>query len=136
MGPKGLYRWLLSHDCIEQYSFFDCGIFNYDSGRACALCRHGEAEHNSSSEWTLRDPSLTLNGRRQARSARATLMAQGLLGAAPLEAECEGSSSAQAQLVVSSPLRRTLQTAEILCAGTLLPLVAHPDLQETSQVPC
>ena len=82
----------------------------------------------------MRDPSLTLNGRRQARAARAALMAQGVLGCAPLEADGEGSVSARAQLMVSSPLRRTLQTAEILCSGTLLPLVAHPDLQETSQV--
>ena len=93
----------------------------------CLPCRHGEAEHNTASEWTLRDPSLTMHGRRQARAARATLADQGVLGI---------DEAARAQLVVASPLRRTLQTAEILCAGVVLPILAHPDIQETSQAAC
>jgi hypothetical protein len=91
------------------------------------LARHGEADHNARSEWTLRDPSLTLQGRRQARSAQASLTRQGVLGI---------DDAARAQLVVASPMRRTLQTAEILTAGVIVPVLAHPDLQETSQAAC
>ena len=49
-----------------------------------------------------------MHGRRQARAARAALADQGVLGI---------DEASRAQLVVASPLRRTLQTAEILTAG-------------------
>ena len=145
--------WFVRYRQISQYSLFllNASIFLRDrtsaeskvlflepiviSVLAYLSCRrHGEAEHNTASEWTLRDPSLTMHGRRQARAARAALVAQGVLGAQLFGDAAEGPGGAvDAQLVVASPLRRTLQTAEILCAGTLLPLVAHPGLQETSQ---
>lgn len=114
--------------------------------------RHGQAEHNvaisaeaarfraEGREWSLatsqalgiRDPALTEFGREQARIASTdSLICDSALSAS--------GSPERAQLVVVSPLRRTLQTALGLCRGTPDPdfkLLAHPDIQECMPVPC
>ncbi|KAJ1619615.1 histidine phosphatase superfamily [Pavlovales sp. CCMP2436] len=86
------------------------------------LVRHGMAAHNVTGNLQLRDPRLTRDGREQAGSVRAS--APVLLGRA-------------VELVVASPLRRTLETA-ILAFGDQLPrpsFIAHPDAQETGVHP-
>jgi hypothetical protein len=40
-----------------------------------AVARHGEAEHNPTADWNLRDPALTEEGRRQAKALRSKLHA-------------------------------------------------------------
>jgi broad specificity phosphatase PhoE len=63
------------------------------------LVRHGESEWNASGRWQGRsNPELSDKGREQARAAAAAL--EGFEGP-----------------VVSSPLQRALETAEILAAG-------------------
>jgi len=113
--------------------------------------RHGQAEHNvavseeiakfraEGREWSLgksealgiRDPPLTEFGRQQARIAGTdSLICDTALAAS--------GSPERAQLIVVSPLRRTLQTALGLCRGTPdsdFKLLAHPDIQECMQVP-
>lgn len=88
------------------------------SGYKTVYCvRHGQAEHNVSGDLTLRDPRLTELGREQ---AALLLRAPVLLGK-------------RVELVVSSPLRRTLETA-CLAFGGHSPrptFIAHPDAQET-----
>ena len=67
--------------------------------------RHGESETNVSEDWTHRDPDLTSRGRHQAESVPADpLIAPAL---APR------GSGTQAELVVTSPLTRTLRTATL-----------------------
>merc|ERR1712232_426132 len=93
--------------------------------------QHGQADHNvaiseevakfraEGREWSLatsqalgiRDPSLTDFGRKQAKIASTdSLICDSALAAS--------GSSERAQLVVVSPMRRTLQTALGLCHGT------------------
>ncbi|GMK53910.1 hypothetical protein CspeluHIS016_0104960 [Cutaneotrichosporon spelunceum] len=68
------------------------------------LVRHAQAEHNVFSDWSILDPSLTPVGRRQATR---------------LQDETIGSLQGTAQLLVSSPLRRTMETT----------LIAFPELK-------
>ncbi|KAG8467518.1 hypothetical protein KFE25_000834 [Diacronema lutheri] len=86
------------------------------------LIRHGQAEHNVSGDLTIRDPPLTEQGRAQAA---------GLLASAPV---LHGRT---VELVVASPMRRTLETARIAFASqhTRPLFVAHPDAQETGTHP-
>jgi len=113
--------------------------------------RHGQAEHNvlanaevakcraEGREWSLatsqallvRDPALTELGQKQARIASTD----------PLicdSAFAPSGSPERAQLIVVSPLRRTLQTALGLCGATADPnfeVLANPDIQECMPVP-
>ncbi|CAK9781208.1 hypothetical protein CC85DRAFT_289451 [Cutaneotrichosporon oleaginosum] len=68
------------------------------------LVRHAQAEHNVFSDWSIHDPSLTPVGRRQAGR---------------LQDETIGSLQGTAQLLVTSPLRRTMETT----------LIAFPELK-------
>jgi broad specificity phosphatase PhoE len=88
------------------------------------VVRHGEAEHNVATEgWRIRDPVLTARGWSQCVAAGKLLP-----------------PSHTFDLVVTSPLRRCVQTATALLRAsggggggglnTPLRLVAHPDLQE------
>merc|ERR1712146_751360 len=80
----------------------------------------------------IRDPALTDLGLEQARIASTdALICDSALG---------GSGTADgAQLLVASPLRRTLQTALGICQARKdieLEILAHPDVQECMPVPC
>ena len=73
------------------------------------LIRHGEAEHNKAAGTVGReaarrmsDPGLTHLGREQARQVPADALLKDALGT---------SGSGRAELIVVSPLLRTLQTA-------------------------
>ncbi|KAH9921572.1 phosphoglycerate mutase-like protein [Epithele typhae] len=92
------------------------------------LTRHAEAEHNVSSDWYIPDAPLTPLGRTQAAS----------LHAATLD-----TVQADAALLVTSGLRRTLSTtvvgyatlrARLEAAGT--PVAVLPQLQEANDLPC
>ena len=93
------------------------------------IVRHGEAEHNIDkvNGWKIRDPHLTAKGWSQARAAAAAMPPGGF------------------DVVISSPLRRCIETAVGLlrgdehedangsggsCSGAFLPMVLNPDLQE------
>jgi broad specificity phosphatase PhoE len=92
------------------------------AGHKTVYCiRHGQAEHNVSGDLTLRDPRLTALGRAQAALLPRAAV---LLGR-------------RVELVVSSPLRRTLETACLGFGGhSPRPIViAHPDAQETGTHP-
>jgi len=86
--------------------------------------RHGESlvnqmhAHGQNSAYLIEDPLLTAAGELQARS----------LGENP-------NFAPPPQLVVTSPMRRTIQTA-VLGFGTGLPYVLRPDIQELGKCPC
>ncbi|KAI1770638.1 phosphoglycerate mutase-like protein [Hypoxylon cercidicola] len=61
------------------------------------LVRHAQAEHNALKDFTLPDPDLTEEGHGQCADLRASLM--------------ENPLAQKAELIVVSPLRRTIQTA-------------------------
>lgn len=105
-GYRILVEWIIQH-CI--------GI------EKTALCvRHAEAEHNVTWNWDLPDPALTENGVLQAKQ-----LAQARLG-----------EDWRAEVLITSPLRRTLQTSLLGFAHLQLPLVFNPLLQETGEEPC
>jgi broad specificity phosphatase PhoE len=87
------------------------------------LVRHGQAVHNlSQANNHLPDPELTALGEEQAR---------GLIPKFP--------ELANVQLIVSSPLRRTIQTALLAFPSQLkrgLHIVALPEVQEVSDMNC
>eukprot|EP00961_Rhodomonas_salina_P099183 1334001-Rhodomonas_salina.2 len=39
-----------------------------EEAKSIWIVRHGEAEHNSNSDWGLRDPSLTTRGQKQVKT--------------------------------------------------------------------
>ena len=59
--------------------------------------RHAEGVHNATENWDIPDPELTEKGAGQAQELRAALAAQGVFQ--------------ELELIVVSPLRRTLRTA-------------------------
>ncbi|KAI1350711.1 phosphoglycerate mutase-like protein [Xylaria sp. FL0043] len=61
------------------------------------LIRHAEAEHNDTKDYSIYDPSLTKLGREQCTRLRQRLM--------------EDPLAQQAELIITSPMRRTIQTA-------------------------
>lgn len=80
------------------------------------LVRHGQSEWNALGRWQGQaDPPLSDLGRRQARHGASRLV--DVLGALPAA-------------VVSSDLRRALDTAEALVDGTRARLVVDPGLRE------
>ncbi|KAF9514588.1 hypothetical protein BS47DRAFT_1328787 [Hydnum rufescens UP504] len=92
------------------------------------LIRHTQAEHNVNSDWSIRDPSLTPLGKQQAE----------LINESTLH-----NIQTTANLLVASPLTRTLQTtliglpqlkARLDAAGQ--PLIVLSRLQEESDSPC
>ena len=80
--------------------------------------RHGQAQHNVRNRYNIHDPELTPLGRAQAANV----------------------SAPQVDMIVVSPLKRTIQTALLAFAAPLaaghIRLVPHPDLQETEDKPC
>lgn len=94
--------------------------------------RHGQAEHNLLSAAGKRDqgrqlldPVLTDLGRRQA----------GMLKSNAVITSAFADETNAPQLLVASPLRRTLQTA-YLGFGARLPVALNADIQETNVHPC
>ncbi|KAJ3571191.1 hypothetical protein NPX13_g5469 [Xylaria arbuscula] len=61
------------------------------------LIRHAEAEHNETKNYSIHDPDLTKLGREQCADLRKGLIADPL--------------AHQAELIITSPMRRTMQTA-------------------------
>merc|ERR1719277_1604469 len=84
------------------------------------LVRHAEALHNASQDCRLRDPELTGKGVKQAQELAKGRLAEGM----------------RAEVLVVSPMRRTLQTAVLGFAEAQLPLVCYAGLQETGEMPC
>jgi len=85
------------------------------------LFRHTQAEHNLSSRYHIHDPPLTKLGVLQAQHIE------------------KNHSDIMPDLIVCSPLRRTVQTC-LLAFGNRIsgetPLIILPQLQETSSNPC
>ena len=81
------------------------------------ILRHGQAAHNvdKANGWKIRDPELTAIGKEQSRSAARSL-------------------PGDLALILVSPLRRTLQTAQLAVPGRKM--VAVAELQELGTVPC
>ncbi|KAI0114446.1 phosphoglycerate mutase-like protein [Nemania sp. FL0031] len=89
------------------------------------LIRHAEAEHNSTKDYWLHDPDLTEKGREQCAQLRKGLM--------------EDRLAQQAELIITSPMRRTIQTALatvdwLVEKGVKIQADAH--WQENSAKPC
>ncbi|KAI1819013.1 phosphoglycerate mutase-like protein [Xylaria intraflava] len=89
------------------------------------LIRHAQAEHNVAQDYSLHDPGITELGRQQCAELRDSLIADSL--------------AQQAELIITSPMRRTLQTA--LCTVDWLvekgvKIEADADWQENSAKPC
>jgi broad specificity phosphatase PhoE len=103
------------------------------------LIRHAEALHNVADDWALPDPPLTDRGFAQARGMPreyAQLMVRPRLGKVyprwtPLQDSCD--------LIVASPLRRTLQTTLFglePCIRRGVPVILLGELQECGANPC
>ena len=90
------------------------------------LTRHAEAEHNATGDSSIADALLTPLGEKQAQR----------LGLVTPELQ------STVELIISSPLRRTLQTTEAGYKGAIERLNGHanvlclPQLQECNDVPC
>lgn len=89
------------------------------------LIRHAQGFHNiSTANHALRDPLLTPLGESQCHTLSTTLP-----------------SISTIDLIVASPIKRALYTALLtfrahLTANPTLRIIALPDLQETSNLPC
>lgn len=98
--------------------------------RRIFFIRHSQGEHNaakeagSTSTYLLEDAKLSARGEQQATT----------LAHAPAFQDDDGRST-MPELVLCSPLRRTMQTA-MLGFGSATPCVLRPDLQETNLAPC
>ncbi|KAI1170992.1 histidine phosphatase superfamily [Nemania sp. FL0916] len=89
------------------------------------LIRHAQAEHNSTQDYSLRDPGLTELGWKQCAELRKGLM--------------EDPLAQQAELIVVSPMRRTIQTALATVdwlAEKGVKLQADAHWQENTAKPC
>mmetsp|Transcript_5447 Transcript_5447/g.7116 ORF Transcript_5447/g.7116 Transcript_5447/m.7116 type:complete len:248 (+) Transcript_5447:283-1026(+) len=84
--------------------------------------RHCEGEHNIEENFDLKDPSLTAKGINQANRIASDILLKEALGSDPKK---------RAQLIVSSPLRRCLQTALVAFDGQEIPIVPCEHIQES-----
>ncbi|KAK9898423.1 phosphoglycerate mutase-like protein [Cystobasidium minutum MCA 4210] len=97
------------------------------SGKVIYLTRHAEAEHNVNSEYFILDAPLTAKGREQS---------------AQLHENTQHSLQKEVELVVSSPLRRTMQTTligyphAIERLGGKSKVILLPEAQECNDYPC
>jgi len=90
--------------------------------RIITLVRHGQAEHNATRNFLVHDPSLTLLGEAQCH-----------------ELSKEFPSEPPVDLLVSSPLKRTIQTTlfgfkKQVESGVKVEILA--ELQEVEELPC
>lgn len=86
------------------------------------LLRHAQGQHQlepTSQNSLLHDPPLTPHGRLQSKSFASTF---------PLE-------TYPIDLICASPLRRTIQTAQICFPSSPRPIILLPDAQEASDLP-
>ncbi|GAA6042154.1 hypothetical protein JCM8097_004989 [Rhodosporidiobolus ruineniae] len=90
--------------------------------------RHAQAEHNVAEDYTIPDAPLTKLGREQS---------------ANLRKETEDGFQKEAELLVTSPLRRPMQTLLVGYAPLKerlekegKPVVVMPELQEVNALPC
>jgi broad specificity phosphatase PhoE len=99
------------------------------------VVRHAESAHNVSKDFSILDPGLTPLGRQQAEAVESTFPYPDTVG-----------------LIITSPLRRTIQTTLLAFPNMLdkryydegsgkgiengAELVLDPDLQERSALPC
>jgi len=90
------------------------------------LVRHAEAAHNVDKNFDLRDPALTSLGREQGEELGKSFPYLG-----------------RTSLILSSPLRRAIETAEALSragvtdsSSQTVKIVLDPDAQEVSSLPC
>lgn len=105
-GYIKLLRWIVKH-CV--------GI-----EKEVLFVRHAEAWHNATRNYDLPDPALTEDGEKQALALAAVPSPEVL----------------RAQLIVTSPLRRTLQTTQIAFGNAGLPVLVLPMIQEVGPSPC
>jgi broad specificity phosphatase PhoE len=89
------------------------------------LVRHAQALHNATQDWSIHDPKLTELGEQQSRELHESLKASKI--------------GNEVELIVVSPMRRTLQTATIgfdwmIKKGTKVMLDAN--WQENADKPC
>ncbi|TGZ79552.1 phosphoglycerate mutase-like protein [Ascodesmis nigricans] len=95
------------------------------------LIRHGQALHNVDHDYTLPDPVLTSLGESQCRTL-------------PERLSTHPSTLPAPTIIFTSPLKRTIQTSLLGLQPWLQPddnltpprLIALPELQETSKMPC
>lgn len=81
------------------------------------LIRHAEAEHNVEQQYYIRDPELTALGREQALALQAQF-------------------SQTPELLVTSPLKRAIETMLLAFTPSKQQIVLMPELQEVSSMPC
>ncbi|GAA99195.1 uncharacterized protein L969DRAFT_93657 [Mixia osmundae IAM 14324] len=90
------------------------------------LIRHAQGFHNVAEDYSLLDPALTPLGIKQASILRTEPRMQEL--------------RSSVQVIVSSPLRRTLQTAlgslEDVLQERAIPFEIIPEFQECNDLPC
>jgi broad specificity phosphatase PhoE len=89
------------------------------------LIRHAQAQHNATSDWSIRDPPLTELGEQQSRELHESLK--------------QSEIGNQVELIVVSAQRRTLQTATIgldwlIKKGTKV--IPDANWQENADKPC
>ncbi|KAI4613695.1 hypothetical protein J4E83_007296 [Alternaria metachromatica] len=89
------------------------------------LIRHAQAQHNATSDWSIRDPPLTELGEQQCRELHESLK--------------ESKIGNEVELIVVSAQRRTLQTATIgldwlIKKGTKV--IPDANWQENADKPC
>mmetsp|Transcript_87427 Transcript_87427/g.244695 ORF Transcript_87427/g.244695 Transcript_87427/m.244695 type:complete len:369 (+) Transcript_87427:98-1204(+) len=86
--------------------------------KVVTFVRHAQAEHNVNNEYGIRDPSITELGKRQAQE---------------LALRLKGLST---DVIITSPLRRTLQTTQLVFGGSRAPILVQSLLQEGGDSPC
>ncbi|KAI0470635.1 phosphoglycerate mutase-like protein [Xylariaceae sp. FL0804] len=89
------------------------------------LIRHAQASHNETRDHSLHDPDLTQLGREQCADLRRSLMENELVQ--------------QAELIITSPMRRTIQTAMASVDWLVekgVKIQADANWQENSAKPC
>eukprot|EP00158_Paraphelidium_tribonemae_P006395 Partr_v1_DN27801_c0_g1_i2_m22664 putative phosphoglycerate mutase len=98
---------------------------SHPAAKTIYFIRHAQALHNVASDFSIPDPRLTALGIRQAQRIRDTIPADAL---------------ANLELIVTSPMHRTVQTTLIAFRTQIewqrLPVVLKPELQETHAEPC
>ncbi|KAJ4333653.1 hypothetical protein N0V95_009369 [Ascochyta clinopodiicola] len=89
------------------------------------LIRHAQAQHNATSDWSIHDPPLTDLGRQQSAELHESLKASDLAN--------------KVDLIVVSPMRRTLETMTIGLDWLIkkgVPVLPDANWHENADKPC